>query len=578
MSDLIRDTDAFRARGDALARTIVADDYIVGVLSDSKAKTESVPGVKDQTAGVFEQFGDSSKDSLDAGDLEKAMPGAHSKTSVQTQGVQKTAKALFAQRNAATRQGALVTGAGKDLLKAPGTSDEPDGMGAVYHAREQSASVPQGNVNKTGATGTRISDVLSDRVTGTKAKKAADSAGKIPQVQKRLQATKRNAKTATFTKADTFRQKARMATQAGTQSALRSIAAPTAVVALSCAGIILTFLFVAAALSGLMSMMGNGANSHPNTNGLPLWITEEMVIATLECQERYGDPAGVNLAQMLIESGAGDEPSKLAKDHNNIYGIKWYSGYTSAVEVKGFIAYATSEYSGEAYQNTIASFTVFNSMVDCINFRSRVMLTKSPYATNSLIIEARLTRNSDRMAEGLKDAGWATDISYVTKLKDMMDRYGLRRFDNLSVAEYQVMYSRGNASQQAVVQAATSGNLWGNGDGYCQSWVEDTLVQAGVLRTKPYICCATGAWEKWCVSTDVTNVPVGAVVFGISNPHVGGDCHADWGHIGIYIGNGQVANNRGGGFVSIDSFQWWTEAFHYKGWGWGGNVDLTQRG
>lgn len=42
-----------------------------------------------------------------------------------------------------------------------------------------------------------------------------------------------------------------------------------------------------------------------NLEGLPSFITQEMVIAALEEQETHGYPAAVTIAQIVAESGYG---------------------------------------------------------------------------------------------------------------------------------------------------------------------------------------------------------------------------------------------------------------------------------
>ena len=42
------------------------------------------------------------------------------------------------------------------------------------------------------------------------------------------------------------------------------------------------------------------------------------------------------------------------------------------------------------------------------------------------------------------------------------------------------------------------------------------------------------------------------------------------GHVGIYIGNGQIASNIGG--VAFDTIESWTAYYGFGGWGWGGAV------
>lgn len=60
--------------------------------------------------------------------------------------------------------------------------------------------------------------------------------------------------------------------------------------------------------------------------------------------------------------------------------------------------------------------------------------------------------DSDKMAEGLKDAGWATSSSYVESLKSVMETYGLYRFDGMSLEDFR----SGALSADAIVSAAYS--------------------------------------------------------------------------------------------------------------------------
>jgi hypothetical protein len=477
--------------------------------------------------------------------------------------------------------GALAKGAADGVFDMSDESEELSGLSSAWRGGKQVVDVVRSGLRH--LPGKSVTRSLTNRSARAVSKKAVRNAGRISRAEKSARALRMAQKSAqmAFSGGGGITgviQKAVNVIHNTVRSIMSAVGAPSAGVVLACVGVVLVLMLFIAIISGAMGAMGNAANSEPNADGLPPWITQEMVIEVLRCQETYGDPAGASLAQMILESGAGEEPSGLARDDNNIYGIKWYGGYLGASEVKGYSSYETWEDTSGGYVRITASFTSFESMKDCITFRSRVMLSKSPYSTNALIVSAKETRDSDMMAEGLKDAGWATDSQYVTRLKEIMDMYGLRRFDSMTVADYQSIYSIGNGSQQAVVASATKGDMFGNGAGYCQSWVEDALVDSGVVTSKPYICCATGAWEAWGVSTSSTDIPVGALVFGHSNPRVGGGCHDDWGHVGIYIGDGKVANNRNGTTPSIDDLEWWMSAFEYKGWGWGGGIDLTERG
>ena len=93
------------------------------------------------------------------------------------------------------------------------------------------------------------------------------------------------------------------------------------------------------------------------------------------------------------------------------------------------------EYTPGTFTTITAYFTVFKGDVECIRFRSRVFLQASHYKNNALIKEAISEHSSDKMAEGLKAAGWATSSAYVDSLKSAMDTYNLRRFDSMSLSD-----------------------------------------------------------------------------------------------------------------------------------------------
>lgn len=129
------------------------------------------------------------------------------------------------------------------------------------------------------------------------------------------------------------------------------------------------------------------------------------------------------------------------------------------------------------------------------------------------------------------------------------------------------------AMQSKIVEIAASQNTLGNGAGWCQAWVADVYAEAG-QTPRASKCCAGSATDSWKISVEPNNIPLGAVVYGKSNPTVYCGCGRDAGHVGIYIGNGQVASNVGG--IRIESLDSWIAAFGWKGWGWNGGTDYSR--
>lgn len=263
---------------------------------------------------------------------------------------------------------------------------------------------------------------------------------------------------------------------------------------------VLGVLVVSQIASAIFGFWENEANKQ-SMEGLPPYITSEMVEAALECQEAYGHPAGCTLAQIIAESGQGDHMSQLATRDHNLFGIKWASSFATCPEVAGKSSWQTGEVYDGASVVITAYFAVFKSDVDCIRFRSRVFLGQPHFANNASIREAIASHDSDLMAQGLKEGGWATSPVYVDTLKSIMDAYGLRRFDSMTVSEWKDM----DAKAKKII-AAAEGQLgvpyvWGGSTPgvaldcsgltqYCyrQAGItigHNTEVQAGQLRHVP---------------------------------------------------------------------------------------------
>ena len=107
--------------------------------------------------------------------------------------------------------------------------------------------------------------------------------------------------------------------------------------------------------------------------------------------------------------------------------------------------------------------------------------------------------------------------------------------------------------------------------GYCEMWAEQVYRAAGVQVNN--WCCAGRNRVTNVVSTDSSNIPVGAMVYNdpaVYNSRTTCGCGLNAGHVGIYIGNGMIISNIGGS--STDTLESWTSYYGFGGWGWGGTV------
>jgi hypothetical protein len=132
----------------------------------------------------------------------------------------------------------------------------------------------------------------------------------------------------------------------------------------------------------------------------------------IACEEmkKYGVPASISLAQGLVESRAGT--SKLAVSNQNHFGLKCFSrnckkghctNFTDDTHKDFFLKFGNARQSWQAHSKLLAS---------------------GRYAKLK-----KYGRNYRLWAEGLKNAGYATDNTYAEKLIDIIERYELHQFD-----------------------------------------------------------------------------------------------------------------------------------------------------
>ena len=139
------------------------------------------------------------------------------------------------------------------------------------------------------------------------------------------------------------------------------------------------------------------------------YIEKYSALAVSEMQ-RTGVPASITLAQGIVESGAGQSP--LAVHANNHFGIKCHNDWTGKKYYKDdeqvqecFRAYASVEESYRAHSDFLRARDRYKGLFD---------LDPTDYKG---------------WARGLKRAGYATDPAYATKLIDLIEDFGLDRFD-----------------------------------------------------------------------------------------------------------------------------------------------------
>lgn len=119
-----------------------------------------------------------------------------------------------------------------------------------------------------------------------------------------------------------------------------------------------------------------------------------------------------------------------------------------------------------------------------------------------------------------------------------------------------------NDLQMKIVSVAQNSAAYGISPrgGYCLAWVNDVYQAAGVSVERKN--CAYCSGYYFGVSKDFSIIPVGAAVYGESFTSAG----RLYGHVAIYIGNGQVVDNIG--YVRTTSLSNWTASYPDGCWGW----------
>ena len=156
--------------------------------------------------------------------------------------------------------------------------------------------------------------------------------------------------------------------------------------------------------------MSNPTKILSNKEKIQLYITQYSSIAKDEMRD-HKIPASITLAQGILESGMGY--GRLAKEGNNHFGIKCHEEWT------GKRIYHDDDKKGECfrlYKNAAASY------------RDHSLFLKNRVRYSHLF--KIKSSNYKGWAEGLKNAGYATDPNYAEKLISLIERFELTRFDS----------------------------------------------------------------------------------------------------------------------------------------------------
>ncbi|WP_292901514.1 glucosaminidase domain-containing protein [Nonlabens sp.] len=143
---------------------------------------------------------------------------------------------------------------------------------------------------------------------------------------------------------------------------------------------------------------------------------EDFKDVAMQEMKLYKIPASITLAQGILESGSGS--GRLALEANNHFGIKCHTGWT------GGRIYHDDDEAQECfrtYNNASYSYRDHSLFLkDRKRYAGLFKLEKDDY---------------EGWANGLKDAGYATDKKYPQKLISLIERYELYQYDHMALGK-----------------------------------------------------------------------------------------------------------------------------------------------
>lgn len=125
----------------------------------------------------------------------------------------------------------------------------------------------------------------------------------------------------------------------------------------------------------------------------------------------HGVPASITMAQGILESGAGF--GQLAKEANNHFGIKCHTGWMGE----------SIKYDDDAAQEC---FRKYKDPAESYKDHSAFLSSRKRYENLFKLDKG----DYEAWANGLKQAGYATDSLYPSKLIGIIERYELYKIDN----------------------------------------------------------------------------------------------------------------------------------------------------
>lgn len=171
--------------------------------------------------------------------------------------------------------------------------------------------------------------------------------------------------------------------------------------------------------------------------------------------------------------------------------------------------------------------------------------------------------------EEIKTVLAVSPFSYSAELIDDIETLilVLKNYSSVDFSDITFDNETANDTQKEIAKVAAYAADYGIAavENQCQAWVAD--IYQKVLGSRGHAPSAIAAGRAWSVSSDWSRIQIGATVYGTSNNQ--------YGHVGIYIGNGIVIHNLNG-YIKTQSLESWVQAYNGMCWGWENGKNLTE--
>jgi LysM repeat protein len=161
-----------------------------------------------------------------------------------------------------------------------------------------------------------------------------------------------------------------------------------------------------------------------------IYVEHFYPIAVAE-MERANIPASIKLAQGILESGIGE--SELAKNANNHFGIKCGSDWIG----EGY--YLKDDDTDENGVLVKSCFRVFDSPKESYVEHTDFLLDPRKVNRYGSLFEYEHT-DYKNWAQGLKDAGYATNPNYPNLLISVIEKNDLAKYDKMTLADLDPLF------------------------------------------------------------------------------------------------------------------------------------------